>query len=506
MQAIGSGPRASARPDPLTPPLVLTRSGAGGVRLYALDSAAASQGLVPGMTLSDARAAVPDIAARDAEPEADKAALGRLARWCGRWTPWTAARPADPGEDSLLLETTGCERVHGGEAALLADIAAHMARLGLTARIAAAPTIGLAWGAARCLPDARPLAIPAADAPGVLARLPVAALRIDPDAAEALDALGLRHAGDLLPLRRADLARRFGVDLVRRLDQARGLEPEALDPVLPAARLRARRRYAEPLTGEDQILRAAGQTAEDLCALLEQEGLGARRVLLGLYRVDGRLLEVRIGAGAPVRDAAHLTRLLAERIARAALDTGFGVEIVEAAALTADPLRPAQTDFTEETGGADPDRLADRLAARLGEGAVLRAAARASHAPEQASFWARAEDAAPAAVRPDSRRPLLMLERPEPVEAISQLPDGPPRLFVWRRVRHRVARADGPERVAPEWWRGEGAARMTRDYFRVETVEGRRFYLYRDGLHGRDDDREEGGNSADPRWFVCGAG
>jgi protein ImuB len=118
---------------------------------------------------------------------------------------------------------------------------------------------------------------------------------------------------------------------------------------------------------------------------------------------------------------------------------------------------------------------------------VLRPQAEASHSPERASLWRPDGDGA---VRPDPRRPLLMLERPEPVEAVSQLPDGPPRLFVWRKMRHRIARAEGPERIAPEWWRDGQGARLTRDYFR--------FFLFRDGLQGRETDA--------PRWFLCGAG
>lgn len=474
------------------------------MRLHAVSQPAAALGLTPGMTLAAARAAVPDLTAQDAEPEADRAALTALARWCGRWTPWAAPRPAAPGLDAVILETTGCDRVHGGEETMLRKIHRSMTGLGLAARIAAAPTIGLAWGLswhlARAGQPPGPVRIDGPAARDALAGLSVRALRIADDAADTLEELGLRQVGDLIPHRRADLARRFGTGLVRRLDQARGTEPETLDPVLPAARLRARRRYAEPLTDPDQIARAAAGAAEDLCALLEEEGAGARRLSLMLYRVDGAAFDIRAGTAAPARDAAHLARLLAEQIARAELDPGFGIEIVELAALTAERLDAAQEELTGDQTGVDPARLADRLAARLGEGCVLRPAARASHDPSRAAGWARADGAAPSAhVRADARRPLLMLERPEPVEAVSQLPDGPPRLFVWRRVRHRVAAAEGPERVAPEWWREAEGARRTRDYFRVETDCGRRFWLYRDGVQGRD-----GAESS--AWFVCGAG
>jgi protein ImuB len=77
-------------------------------------------------------------------------------------------------------------------------------------------------------------------------------------------------------------------------------------------------------------------------------------------------------------------------------------------------------------------------------------------------------------------RPLRLLSRPEPIEAIALLPDHPPAQFRWRRLRHRVARAEGPERLAAEWWRATEVL-PPRDYFRVEDEDGRRFWLYRAG-------------------------
>jgi protein ImuB len=85
---------------------------------------------------------------------------------------------------------------------------------------------------------------------------------------------------------------------------------------------------------------------------------------------------------------------------------------------------------------------------------------------------------------------LRLLPRPEPVEAVALLPDHPPARFRWRRLGHEVTRAEGPERIEPEWWhpRPGLAEEPARDYFRVEVADGRRYWLYR----------------ADGHWFLHG--
>jgi protein ImuB len=93
-------------------------------------------------------------------------------------------------------------------------------------------------------------------------------------------------------------------------------------------------------------------------------------------------------------------------------------------------------------------------------------------------------------------RPIRLFELPEPVEAIAEVPDGPPVRFRWRRVLHEVAHAEGPERIAMQWWRDDKGRALTRDYFRVESRDGARVWLYREGLYGRDSGR--------PRWFLHG--
>ncbi|GGE46922.1 hypothetical protein GCM10011367_22170 [Marinicauda pacifica] len=488
-------------PDSLARPCVLTLSGAGGERLHALTAHGEAAGLTRGMGVADARTLVPALKAHPADPEGDRAALMRLARWCGRFSPWTAADPGEPGLDGVLLDITGCARVFGGEAALMDRLVGEVRALGLEAHGAVAPTLGLAWALARFAApgDARGWA--GADGPrGVLDALPVEALRLG-DMAATLRRFGLKRVRDLFAIPRADLARRFGTDPVRRLDQAMGVEREVLDPLQPRADLRARVRYGDGQQTLDAVKDGAARAIERLCAELEREELGLTRLRMTLYRVDGQARDLIVGTARPSRDAAHLVRLLNERLDRAEIDIGFGIDLFEAAASLASPLTGGQGDF-HGAGEAEADmmRLADQLMARLGREAVMRAEAGDSHLPERAGRFVAMDGQAPAWPRRREIRPLLIFDRPEPAEAVAEIPDGPPRQFTWRRIRHRIARAEGPERISPEWWRaapGSGPGR-TRDYFHVETEDGRRFWLYRDGLYGRE--------AGQPAWFVHGAG
>ena len=96
-------------------------------------------------------------------------------------------------------------------------------------------------------------------------------------------------------------------------------------------------------------------------------------------------------------------------------------------------------------------------------------------------------------------RPIRLFEKPERIEATAEVPDGPPRQFTWRNVRHVVAHAEGPERIAMEWWRDDKGRALTRDYFRVEDKSGLRFWLFRSGLY-----RDLADGVSVPRWFLHG--
>lgn len=477
------------------------------MRLVSLNRAAAAAGLTPGQMLAGAKALVPDLATRDADPAGEAADLLALARWMMRWTPFAAPARGLTDTHALFLDITGCEHLFGGEEAMLADMLGRLRRLGLRARAAAAATPGAAFALARFAGPARAgLSAPAdpAAARALLDPLPVEGLRLDPAVAAGLRALGLKTIGALGHQAPAALARRFGPGLVRALDLAAGRRTEAIDPVAEIAPRRVRLRLLEPLMTQPGLEIAGGRAIGELCAQLDRHGEGARGLVVAFYRVDGRVFELTAGAGLPHRDPAVWTRLLRERlgVADERLDLGFGVDLVEAFAPQVERLAPVAVDLDPVAAAAlhSADalhRLADRLSARLGAARVTRLEAIETWAPERATARVPAIPAAPAdraAATPfpaalAARRPALLMGRPEPVEAVAEVPDGPPRLFRWRAGAFRVARAEGPERIAC----GVGRAR---DYYRVETDEGRRFWLYRQGLPGQDET---------PRWYVHGS-
>jgi len=491
-------------------PLATTLADRGRLVLAAVNAAAAGEGLAPGLTVADARARLPGLATVAAAPDADARALAGLADWCGRYTPWVATC----GDAGLVLDVTGCAHLFGGEAGLLTDAATRLARFGYAARGAVAGTPAAAWaiatvGQAYTGPGTAPgAAIVAPEAlAAALAPLPVAGLRLDAAAAAGLDRLGLRRIGDLYGVPPATLARRFGPAVPRRLDQALGRRGEPISPRRTPPAHAARIAFAEPIARTADVAAALDRLLAQVCAGLEQAGQGGRRFQLAAYRVDGAVQRLEVGTAGPTRRPAHVRRLFDERLDR--LDAGFGIEVLALAVTAVEPLAPAQLGLAggtgtdgREGGGDDGTALAelvDRLGNRIGLDAVFRPVPYQSHLPEAAVAAAPVAPPPPALLWPaDPPRPLRLLPVPWPVEAVAPVPDDPPVLFRWRGIVHRVVRADGPERLAPEWWRplpDRDGKDGVRDYYRVEDSNGRRFWLYRAGLYDP---------ARPPRWFLHG--
>ena len=374
-----------------------------------------------------------------------------------------------------------------------------MARAGFAARAAIADTPGAAWAWAR-FGDAAAPAIPPGEQRAWLAPLPVAGLRIDAASLATLDGLGLTRIGDLYALPRAGFGRRLGAPVVRRLDQALGTCGRA-DRAAPAGgavpRRPSQRRAARPSPPASPRSCARCSTASPRGS--SPSGSACAGCVSSPAAATPRSVELAVGTHAANRDAKHLARLFAEPLAT--LDVGFGIETLTLAAEAVEPLAPVQRALPQggagragdDAGALDLEQLCDTLEARLGAGRVLRLLPRASHIPERAVTRVAAAKATNNASWPlDRPRPVRLFARPEPIEAVAPVPDDPPLQFLRHRAAHRVARARGPERIAPEWWREDAA---TRDYYGVEDARGRRFWLFRSGLYGAEET---------PRWFVHG--
>jgi protein ImuB len=482
----------------------------GGLRITALTEAAQAQGIEHGQSVADAVALYPALDVREADFASDKETLKRLSNWCGRYTPWTALDECGMGlePDGIFMDITGCAHLFGGEEALAHDLVTRLLKLGIHARIAIAATPGAAWAMARFSGKQISL-LPAGQEEKALGSLSVAALRLDANTVNGLARLGLKRIDDLYGRARAPLTARFGRAVSLRLDEALGYAAEPISPKQPLVPYRARALFAEGLTRIDDIETATRQLADELCILLERYRKGARRLELLLFRVDGEVTALQIGTSTPVRDPSDLTRLFHEKLQQVGddFDAGYGIEAISLAALVVDPLSETQTALTNEKKQAhDIDGLLDRLSNRLGAERVTRLRSQASHIPERATGRIAVMRGTKAVAPDDWRiaalqhcdgviaRPLTMLAAPEPIDVIAEMPEGPPHRFRWRRVLYQIARAEGPERIAPEWWRN--ARDRTRDYYRVEDVDGRRFWLYRDGLYLRDDTL--------PQWYIQG--
>jgi protein ImuB len=461
--------------------------------VLAADAAAQAAGLRVGMPATKAQVLVPGLIIQDADPVADAEALDRLALWMlQRFAPIVAPDPPD----GIVIDSTGADHLHGGEAAMLATLIDKLAGVGIRTRDAVADT----WGAAHAL--ARFAARPAfVSAPGAaltdVAALPIAALRLRPDLVGGLRVLGFERVSDLLAQPRAPLILRFGPELGRRLDQTSGGLAEPIEPIRPEELIEVRRVFAEPIGAAETIARYIGKLSAQLCEALEQKGLGARRLDLICHRVDSRAQAVRVGTALPLRDAKRMTRLLSDKIET--IEPGFGIEIMTLAATVAEPLTLKQV-VTSLVAEAEPDvsGLIDLLTNRVGEQNLYRAAPVASDVPERAVRHIPALAADTGADWPgDWPRPARLFARPEPIETVALLPDHPPVTFTWRGVRRRVKRADGPERVFGEWWKRDPELIAVRDYFRLEDDAGERFWVFRAG----DGDDPLTGSQ---RWFLHG--
>ncbi len=510
-----AGPSRIAAADPAEPPFALTERAAKGLRLAAVNAPAAAAGLAPGMTLSDARARLPGLLAEEIDRAADARALEALARWATRWSPTVAV----DGRDGLTIDVTGAAHLFGGEAALMADLSARLDRAGIAHRLGLAPAPGAAWALAHAAPGRLTRIEGGAEAlPAGLADLPVAGLRLGAEARTLLRRFGLVRIGQLEGLDRSALARRFrdaggsareaeglAERVLIRLDQAMGRLAEPLRPLAPPPEHAARLPCPEPLRDRSGVEAGLARLLARLSDDLEAAGQGARRFRLRAYRADGTEAAVEARAARPSRAAEHVARLFRDRLED--LDPGYGIDLLTLEAAGLAPLDPAPRGLGPALGAAETDAaalaaLADRLAARLGPEAVTVRTPVESHLPERAERASPFDGALPDwdAARPGpwGARPLRLLDRPEPVEAIAEVPDGPPLRFVWRRVARRAVRAEGPERLGPEWWRAEpGAPARARDCYRVEDTEGRRYWLCRTGLYGD-------GRGDRPRWHLHG--
>lgn len=477
------------------------------LRISALDDAAAHLGLAVGLPLANARAICPQVTVYDADAAADADALNAIAGWCDRFTPLVAL----DSPDGLCLDITGCAHLFGGEAAMMNLVCGLLTAQGFTVSAAIAGTAVCArtltrHGHGRIVRDGEEY--------DAVRPLPISALGADPAVVTGLRRAGLKTIGDVAGRGRHEITARFGARFTALLEQALGCGDAPINPRKPLPDYIVERRFAEPVATEAVISATLSGLAGKLVAAMAKQGKGARQLEACFFRTDGAVRTIAVDTGQPVTRGEVIDRLFRERLEALAdpLDPGFGFDLVRLSASRTEIVVQEQRDLDAHVHDQDElSGLIDRIAARIGGKRVVVHLPQDTHIPERAVLAAPAQHhqaAATQAVWPARAagepplRPLRLFERPEQIQVIAEVPDGPPARFVWRRATHAVIRVEGPERVAMEWWRAESAT-LTRDYFRVEDEEGLRFWLYRDGLYDREIEQQEG-KAVAPNWFMHG--
>jgi protein ImuB len=468
------------------------------------------RGVRVGMSLAEAAELVASdvrraIAVCPDEPTADLAALGRLAEHCELYSPrvgWEtmASRTVEPSSrrsppwfgDSpghLFLDVSGIPHLFGGEEPLAREVITSCRDLGYDGRLAIAGTLGASWAVAG---TGEPITVVPPDAiEPSLHPLPVGSLRLPAELVETLSRLGIQTIDQLRRLPRADLARRFGPLLLVRLDQALGSAAEILIPYRSPPTFEASQQFDFPTDRRDVLDGVITDLIGRITEQLQAHGRAAVRLTgeLGCGPDGDGALEV------PMYRPTDLAKPLLE-VVRLHCERLILPGPVERVSLRADQtirLRPCQAPLFADPASNTDESLAvllDRLAARLGARSVVRPVGQADALPERAfrfvplvgqrtSSRSPAQEAAmPTAV---SHRPMRLFSPPLPIDAVAPVPDGPAATFHWQGQRYIVARHWGPERIETGWWR-RGLVR--RDYYRVETTQGRRFWLFRDLIGG----------------------
>ena len=478
--------RARRQPELKDLPFVLAATVKNKIIITASSALAEREGAFTGMAVADARAAVPELLAIDDVPGQAAKLLRLIGLGCIRYTPIVSLNLPD----GVMLDISGCTHLWGGEREYLKEIVLKLRVAGFDARASIADTPGTAWAVARFA--ARHPIIASGDQAKTIAGLPPAALRLEPTILEKLQKLGFRTIGPLLAIAPQSLRRRFGTNLLLRIDQALGRVEEYLEVLVPPVPYTERLPSLEPIQTVPGIEIAIEKLLEMLCLRLQADGLGVRKAILKCHRIDGKKVQVGITTTKGSHSVSHLLRLFKLQIDK--LEPALGIELFMMEALRTEEMDVVQEQLWAEAKGLGDTSLAellDRIAGKVGAAAIQRFLPAEHHWPERSVKLANSLTEQPQTAWPELPRPIRLLNEPESIEVMALVPDHPPKLFVHKGKRHTIAKADGPERIGREWWQDSG---QHRDYYVVEDSEGCRYWVFRSGHY-------DGG---DAQWFLHG--
>ncbi len=489
-------------------PLVVVAKEKNAIVIVAVDNTAARASLESGIPLANARMVCPELNVVDEDKAADTQTLNAVADWCARFTPLVALDPPY----GLFLDITGCAHLFGGERNMLTDICHSLRRQNFIVNAAIASTQVCARTMTRAVSSA---IVPHGEEKAAVSSLPLFALGANEETIRGLRRAGLKTIGDVAARESHEISARFGAGFTALLQQALGQGDTPISPRKPVPDYVFEKRFPEPIATDAVIASTLDLLSHMLIAAMEKGGKGARRLEASFFRTDGAVSSIMVEAGRPVTQTRTVARLFREKLDALSdpIDPGFGFDLIRLSASHIELVVQEQRDL--DAHAQDNDEIAaliDRITARIGKNRVLVYLPQDSHIPERAAIVAPAQHHLVAAQESNwtdrvggepPLRPLRMFGMPEQVEVpFAAVPDGPPARFVWRRTLHVVARVEGPERIAMEWWRRKEQI-FTRDYFRIEDSNGQRFWLYRDGFYGSEILSNDS-KPASPKWFMHG--
>jgi protein ImuB len=468
-------------------PFILRSPVNGRMIVTASNAPAQRAGIANGMAVADACAILPELHVLDDKADLPLRLLRRLGDWCIRFTPCVAVDPPD----GLLFDATGCSHLWGGDQQYLDEITRRLRERGYDVRAAMSDTIGASWAVARfCSGDT---VVPAGGHREILFELPPEALRLDVEQVVLLRKLGLNRIGQIAPIARSTLRRRFGEIINNRIACACGLETEHIEPLQPVIIYQERLPCMEPIVTATGIEIALNQLLEPLLERLQRDQKGLRVALFKSYRVDGRTQQLKVETNRPTHSFSHIRKLFDPMLS--SIEPALGIELFVLDAPRVEDQIPLQKILWQRRGGLEDvslSELVDRLAGRFGAEAIKRYLPDEHYWPERSFRPAASLLEEPSTPwRDDRMRPVRLLPEPDAIEVAAPIPDYPPMLFRYRGEIHNIVKADGPERIEQEWWLQHG---QHRDYYRVEDEAGRRYWIFRLGHY---DDKTY-------HWFLHG--
>ena len=456
--------------DPrLAAPFAITVDRNNATRLAHINVDARKAGLAPGLSVPDARAICPELLTEPSDPLREGDLLRALWRWADQFSP----RIALDAPNGLLLDITGCAHLFGDEAEMAQYVTARLADIHITSQIGIADTKRAARALARFGAPPITIAEPGKTS-AALALLPIDALDLEKTIVHDLAQAGLKTIGQLYEVKSSELARRFGLGLIKAIGSATGVMPDPITPMAADSVYAARMSLPDPIGYRDDLENVLTRLSKSVCDRLAADQKGARRFNMTVRCVDTGDHVLSVGFARPCFEPGPLLQQFAKPLDDLKIE--FGADWFRLHADHIESVRFKQTKFgTDERAKESFDRLVTTLGNRLGFDHVRRFTAHDSHLPEREFMQTEAVSRAQAERwehRP-RKRPIRLFPEPEYLRPLA--PGRPPGRFEWRRKTYETAKASGPERLTPEWWREEKG--RLRDYWRVETQEGPRLWL-----------------------------